>query len=158
MAPLLADVFAARGDSVVVMRGDDGLDEFTTTAPTRLWIAAAGTVRETVLDAADLGIARPAPDALRGGDAPVNGAVARRLVSGEEGAVADAVVVNAAVALVAHAARRDPALVADDASLAAATRDGIERARRAIASGQAAAALDRWISLARSLKAAAAAP
>ena len=33
MAGIMAQVFARRGDSVLVMRGEDGLDEFTTTAP-----------------------------------------------------------------------------------------------------------------------------
>lgn len=39
MAPVMAEVFARRGDSVIVMRGEDGLDEFTTAAPTRVWVA-----------------------------------------------------------------------------------------------------------------------
>ena len=107
MAPLLAECSRRRGDTVLVMRGEDGLDEFTTTAPTRLWIASDGGVRETVLDAEGLGIVRTAADALRGGDVAVNGAAARRLFAGEPGAVADAVAVNAAMAIVAHAARRD---------------------------------------------------
>src|SRR5205085_7252243 len=52
MAPVMAGVFAARGDSVLVMRGEDGLDEFTTAAPTRVWAVSGGTVTELVIDAA----------------------------------------------------------------------------------------------------------
>ena len=42
MAPVMAEVFADRGDSVLVMRGEDGLDEFTTPRrPGSGWSAAA---------------------------------------------------------------------------------------------------------------------
>jgi anthranilate phosphoribosyltransferase len=156
MAPLLANVFAARGDSVLVMRGEDGLDEFTTTGPTRLWVAAGGSVRETVVDATDLGIAQSAPGDLRGADAAFNGDVARRVLAGELGAVHDAVIVNAAAAIVAHGALSAPETLASDAALAEAMRGGLEKARVAISSGSAAASLDRWILTARALKAASA--
>ena len=152
MAPLMADVFAGRGDTVVVMRGEDGLDEFTTTAPTRLWIAAGGRVRETVCDAADLGIARSAPGDLRGADAEFNGGVARRLLAGEAGPVRDAVLVNAAAALTAHRARTDAGVVATDEALAAAMGEAMAQAAQAIDSGEAAALLDRWVAAAGRLR------
>jgi anthranilate phosphoribosyltransferase len=144
MAPVAAAVFARRGDSVLVMRGEDGLDEFTTTAPTRLWVAAGGQVTETVLDAADLGLARAATGDLRGGDAAFNADVARRLLAGEPGPVRDAVLVNAAAALAA----RDGL----DGDLAGALRTGVARAADAIDSGAAAATMERWVGLARSLR------
>ncbi len=75
MAPVMAAVFAARGDSVLVMRGEDGLDEFTTAAATRFWIAQNGAVRETVVDAVDLGVPRATLAELRGGDAAHNAEV-----------------------------------------------------------------------------------
>src|SRR5439155_3541720 len=56
MAGVLAGVFAGRGHSVLVVRGEDGLDEFTTTAPTRVWAVSGGRVAEQLVDAADLGI------------------------------------------------------------------------------------------------------
>ena len=68
MAAIMAGVFAQRGDSVLVLHGEDGLDEFTTTAPTRVWAITDGAVRATVIDAADLGIARASAADLRGGD------------------------------------------------------------------------------------------
>lgn len=150
MAPLLADVFAARGDSALVMRGEDGLDEFTTVGPTRLWVAANGTVRQTVIDAAQLGIARSAPGDLRGADAAFNAAVARKVFGGEAGPVHDAVVLNAAAAIAAH----DGAGTDDDA-LHDALRMGIDRAKHAIASGAAQAVLDRWVAFATAQKKAA---
>ncbi|HET9517594.1 MAG TPA: anthranilate phosphoribosyltransferase, partial [Actinoplanes sp.] len=76
MAPVIAGVFALRGDTAMVVRGEDGLDEFTTAAPTRVWLAHAGTVQESVVDAVDLGLARSRPGDLRGGDAAFNAGVA----------------------------------------------------------------------------------
>ncbi|WP_229400304.1 anthranilate phosphoribosyltransferase [Micromonospora okii] len=141
MAPVMAAVFAARGDSVLVLRGEDGLDEFTTAAPTRVWVAQAGTVREALLDAADLGVPRATLADLRGGDAAHNAGVARRLLAGETGPVRDAVLVNAAAAL----ATQGPL----DGDLTEALRAGMARAAESIDSGAAAATLERWIKVAR---------
>ncbi|SCF14503.1 anthranilate phosphoribosyltransferase [Micromonospora haikouensis] len=142
MAPVMAAVFAARGDSVLVLRGEDGLDEFTTAAPTRVWAAQDGTVREALLDATDLGVPRVTLADLRGGDAAYNAGVARRLLAGEAGPVRDAVLVNAAAAL----ATQGPL----DGDLTEALRAGMARAAEAIDSGAAAAVLDRWVEVARS--------
>ncbi|MEV4197686.1 anthranilate phosphoribosyltransferase [Micromonospora globbae] len=143
MAPVMAGVFAARGDSVLVMRGEDGLDEFTTAAPTRVWVAQGGAVREAVLDAADLGVARSTIGDLRGGDAAFNADVARRVLAGEAGPVRDAVLVNAAAAL----ATQGPL----DGDLTEALRAGMTRAAESIDSGAAAATLERWVEVARAL-------
>ncbi len=144
MAPVMAQVFAARGDSVLVVRGEDGLDEFTTAAPTRVWAAADGTVTEHVIDARDLGIDRSQPDDLRGADAPYNAEVATKLLGGATGPVRDAVLLNAAAALAAHAGLRG--------DLHAALRDGLDRAAHSVDSGAAAQALDRWVNLAKTLR------
>ncbi|HEY8533084.1 MAG TPA: anthranilate phosphoribosyltransferase [Micromonospora sp.] len=146
MAPIMAQVFAQRGDSVLVMRGEDGLDEFSTAAPTRVWCVRDGVVRETVVDAADLGVPRSAPGDLRGGDAATNAEIARRLLAGERGPVRDAVVLNAGAALAAQQG------IGDD--LAGAITAGMERAAAAIDSGAAARALERWIEVAREARAA----
>ncbi|MDZ5446487.1 anthranilate phosphoribosyltransferase [Micromonospora sp. 4G57] len=143
MAPVMAAVFADRGDSVIVMRGEDGLDEFTTAAPTRVWVAQQGTVRESLLDAADLGVSRATLADLRGGDAAYNAGVARRLLAGETGPVRDAVLVNAAAAL----ATQGPL----DGDLIEALRAGMAAAAESIDSGAAAGALDRWLEVAGTL-------
>ncbi len=145
MAAVMAGVFAGRGDSVLVMRGEDGLDEFSTAAPTRLWIAHQGQVVESVVDALDLGLSRSAPGDLRGGDVAFNADAARRLLAGQTGPVRDAVLVNTAAALVAHGGFDD--------DLRVALRAGLDRAAAAIDSGAAARALDRWVEVAQAAKA-----
>jgi anthranilate phosphoribosyltransferase len=144
MAGVLAEVFARRGDSVLVMRGEDGLDEFTTTAPTRVWAVRDGAVTETVVDAGELGVVRSRPEDLRGGDAPYNAEVARSLFAGKTGPVRDAVLVNAAAALVAQGGWGD--------DLNAALNGGIDRAAAAIDSGAAGELMRRWLTVAQSLR------
>jgi anthranilate phosphoribosyltransferase len=146
MAAIMAEVFARRGDSVLVLHGEDGLDEFTTTAPTRVWAVADGTVRALTIDALDLGLARAKPDDLRGGDASVNGDVARRMLAGETGPVRDAVLANAAAALVAY----DGAGTTD---LLGALGTALARAAESIDSGAAARTLETWVTTAQSLRA-----
>ncbi|HEY1733048.1 MAG TPA: anthranilate phosphoribosyltransferase, partial [Acidimicrobiales bacterium] len=77
MAPLMAAVLADRGDTAFVFRGDDGLDELTTTTTSSVWIAADATVTEVSLDPTSFGIVPVAPEALRGGDPRHNAAVVR---------------------------------------------------------------------------------
>ncbi len=144
MAPVLADVFAARGNSVLLMRGEDGLDEFTTTAPTRVWAVADGNVTELVIDALDLGVARSTPGDLRGADAAFNAGVARDLLAGQRGPVRDAVLLNAAAALAAQGGF--------GTDLSGALKAGLDRAAQSIDSGAAASVLERWVGLAQSIR------
>lgn len=136
LAPVLARVFADRGDDVMVFRGDDGLDELTVTTTSTVWVAAAGTVRRLTLDPAQVGLTRSAPDALRGGDVAVNLEVAERLFAGTRGAVRDAVVLNAGAALAAYAGLTDD--VAGDIAR------GMARAVTALDSGAAADLVTAW--------------
>jgi len=145
MAAIMAEVFARRGDSVLVLHGEDGLDEFTTTAPTKVWAVADGAVRALTIDAGDLGLPRAQPDDLRGGEAEVNAGVARRVFAGESGPVRDAVLVNAAAALVAY----DGAGVDD---LVGALGTALGRAAASIDSGAAEQTLGQWITTAQSLQ------
>jgi len=109
--PVLLDVMAVvvaeRGARrVLVVRGEDGLDEVSVTARTRIvdvTTDAAGdvTLRESWLDPSSHGIVTSSLDAIRGGDAATNAAVARATLAGERGPVRDIVLLNAAAALVA---------------------------------------------------------
>ena len=146
MAPVMAGVFALRGDSALVMRGEDGLDEFTTAAPTRVWLVRGGKVEEMLVDAVDLGLPRSQPSDLRGGEVAFNADVARRVFAGELGAVRDAVLLNTAAALAAHGGF--PGDFHDT------MRAGIARAAQTIDSGAATTQLSRWVTAAQAAKAA----
>ncbi len=148
LAPLMADVLAVRGIEALVFRGDDGLDELTTTTTSTVWRVRDGAVDVTAVDPRRLGIAPATADDLRGGEAAFNADVVRRLVAGETGPVRDAVTLNAAAALAAHRGLTDDL----DADLTA----GLAAADEALTSGRAAALLDRWIAVSR--EAAAASP
>ncbi|KWT60362.1 anthranilate phosphoribosyltransferase [Streptomyces albus subsp. albus] len=137
MAPILAGVLAERGSSALVFRGDDGLDELTTTATSKVWVVRDGAVREETFDPRDVGIDLVPVEALRGADASYNADVARRLLGGEHGPVRDAVLLNSAAALVA--------LAPTGAPLAEQIAAGIERAAEAVDSGAARRALERWV-------------
>src|SRR5687768_15486425 len=101
MAPLVAGVLAQRGSRGLVFRGNDGLDELTTTGPSTVWEIRAGAVSEMTFSPQDLGISLATVEQLRGGNAEVNAAVVRDVLAGKEGAARDAVLLNAAAGLVA---------------------------------------------------------
>ncbi|MGH3973084.1 MAG: anthranilate phosphoribosyltransferase, partial [Pseudonocardiaceae bacterium] len=56
MAPVMAQVLADRGITALLVRGDDGLDEITTTTTTSVWLINGGTVQRDQLDPAALGV------------------------------------------------------------------------------------------------------
>jgi anthranilate phosphoribosyltransferase len=148
----LAEALRGRGTRALVVRGEDGLDELSTSAPTRIWDATGSTVVESVIDAADLGISRATVDALRGADAAYNAGVARAMLSGERSdaldPVRDAVLLGAAAALVAHdAAVSGPTSASVGDRLAAA----LPRAAEAVDSGAAGDVLRKWIDVSSSL-------
>jgi anthranilate phosphoribosyltransferase len=143
MAPVLAQVLAKRGSSALVVRGDDGLDEITTTSTTAVWVVRDGAVRKESLDVADLGVPRATQADLRGGDPEANAEIARRLLAGEKGPVRDAVLVNAAAAVAAYGGLRSDLL--DEMRIA------LDRVAKAVDSGAAARLLERWVALSGSL-------
>ncbi|MDN6202463.1 MAG: anthranilate phosphoribosyltransferase, partial [Micrococcaceae bacterium] len=138
MAPLMAGVLASRGSRALVFRGDDGLDEMTTTTANHVWEVRDGSVAASVLDARDLGLERATLHDLRGGDARHNAAVVHEVLDGARGPVRDAVVLNAAAGLVAFDLLATGSLTE---RLEAAAR----RAEEAIDSGAAHQVLSRWI-------------
>lgn len=137
MAPIMAGVLAQRGVDAWVFRGDDGLDELTTTTTSTLWRVRGGEVTEAVVDPRALGIAPATTEDLRGGDAAHNADVVRRVLAGEPGPVRDAVLLNAGAALAVHGT--------PEQEVAPALAAGITRAAEAVDSGAAAEALQRWV-------------
>ena len=140
MAPVMAQVLARRGDCAVVFRGDDGLDELTTTTTSSVWVVSDGRVSEQSLDPARFGIEPVAPAALRGGDRVRNAAVVREVLAGRGAGVRDAVLLNAAAAIAVHDG-------VGAGNFADALPGAIDAARTSIDSGAAAEVLRRWVTV-----------
>ena len=159
MAPIMAQVFAERGDRVLVVRGDNGWDEISPYGGTRVWDTTRGGVVEERLEAADLGMAGIAEGALAGGDAVTNAEVCRATfglprehaeldLPSDIDAVRAVVIANAAAALAANAA----ALGADtSAPLVERIQAYISDARAAVESSAVGDLLQRWIDTSRAL-------
>ncbi|MGN6501550.1 MAG: anthranilate phosphoribosyltransferase [Pseudolysinimonas sp.] len=141
--PLFVGVFQTRGATALVFRGDDGLDELTTTGHSHVWEVSRGEVHEHDFDPGDLGLPRARLDDLRGADAATNAETARRTLGGEEGPVRDIVLLNAAAGLVAWELAQDATLAEQD--IRARFRTQLTRAAEAIDSGAAIAKLDAWV-------------
>ena len=144
LAPVMAGVLAARGADALVFRGDDGLDELTTTGPSTVWVVSGGAVVEQSFDPSALGVARASLQDLRGADAAHNAEVARALLAGQQGPVRDAVLLNAAAALAAHEGAAD--------ALVERLQRGWDRAAASLDGGAAARLLDRWVDVSTNLR------
>ncbi len=112
----------------MVVHGHDGLDEITTTGPTRVSEVSGGEVRSYTLNPERFGLPRADLGALAGGGPEENAAVMLRLLAGEPGALADITALNAGAVLYVGG------IVAD-------LEEGVARARATLASGAAAAKL-----------------
>jgi anthranilate phosphoribosyltransferase len=143
MAPVMAGVFAARGVDAWVFRGDDGLDELTTTTTSSIWMVHGEKIDQVSLDPRELGLELSTAELLRGGDTRFNAEVVRRVLDGEPGAVRDAVLLNAAAALAVHAG--DQVASPGPGNLYQRMGEGLARAREAIDSGAARTLLARWV-------------
>jgi anthranilate phosphoribosyltransferase len=145
-APVVAGVLAQRGSRALVFRGDDGLDELTTTTTSQVWVVDAGSVTTTTVDPAGLGLAAAKPDDLRGADAAFNADVVRKLLAGERGPVRDAVVLNAAAGVVAF---EGP----DADQLIDQLKAAMIRCEAALDDGSATRKLDDWIAASQAARA-----
>lgn len=141
--PLIVGVFRTRGATALVFRGDDGLDELSTTGHSHIWEVSRGLVTEHDLDPRDLGIPRATIADLLGKDAAYNAAVVRAVLAGEEGPVRDIVLLNAAAGLVSYELASDPSRVQE--SILDRFRSQMAVAAEAIDSGAAASKLEEWV-------------
>lgn len=129
----LAEVLLQLGaEHAMVVRGLDGMDEISTTAPTLVAEVRDGRITTWQLDAESLGFERASLEDLRGGDAATNAGIAREVLDGNEGAVRDIVELNAGAALYVS-------------GLAGTIEDGIELARESLDSGAARNTLDQLV-------------
>jgi anthranilate phosphoribosyltransferase len=117
-----------------VVHGSDGLDELTTTGPTRVAELKDGVVSAFDVTPAEAGLPQATLAELKGGDPKVNAEAIRAVLGGEPGPFRDIVLMNAAVALIVG-------------GKVAKLADGVVRARRAIDSGAAQLALDKLVAV-----------
>jgi anthranilate phosphoribosyltransferase len=133
LAPLMIRVLQDLGhERALVFYGKDGIDELTTTGPSKVFELRDGRVSEYELEPKDLGVSRAQPDDLRGGTPPENADLLRQVLGGEQGPHRDVVLLNAAAAVLA-AGR------ADD------WRQAMEVARDSLDSGRAKDVLTRLV-------------
>jgi anthranilate phosphoribosyltransferase len=129
----LAEVLAALGARrAFVVHGAGGIDELSPAGPNLVYEVVDGGVREREIDPLELGIARCAPEVLRGGSPEENAAAIREVFEGGNGGRRDAILLNAAGAIAAGGHAED-------------LREGLELARKAVESGAAAERLEALI-------------
>ncbi len=135
----LARVLNALGSAAAfVVHGIGGFDELTTAGPNQVSELRDGEVRTYILDPADLGFAPAHQSDLRGGDARENAVITKEILAGTgNGARRDAVVLNAAAALVAGGKARELA-------------EGVRMARESIDSGAARRVLEHLVEFTQS--------
>ncbi len=131
----MAAVLAATGSQrAMVVTGDGGLDELSTTGVNTVYEISDGQVSASTIDPAELGLAAATSEDLRGGDAASNATIAHSVFAGDAGPQRDIVVLNASAGLLVGGIASDMA-------------DGCERAAAAVDSGAAAALLDALVAL-----------
>ena len=128
-------------EHVLVVHSEDGLDEISIGAPTRVAELRDGEVTTFTIDPAALGVTPTEAGKLKVSDPAASLAVVRRVLGGETGPASDIVALNAGAALYA-------------AGLADSLEAGIARAREVLASGEALARLERLAAFTQQLPAA----
>ncbi|HWF55559.1 MAG TPA: anthranilate phosphoribosyltransferase [Solirubrobacteraceae bacterium] len=111
---------------------EDGLDELSISAPTRIYEVRGDDIDSFVLAPEDVGLPRSAPELIPGGDPAENAETTRRILAGEPGAARDLAVLNAGAAIYAG-------------GVAESLADGVEAAIEAIDGGAAKDATERFI-------------
>lgn len=96
-----AHVLSSLGsEEVMLVTGDDGLDEITLTTTTQVAHLKDGEVSNYSLSPEDLGLSRCKPEDLAGGDRALNAAILSSVLKGEEkGPKRDIILANGAAAL-----------------------------------------------------------
>ncbi len=121
-----------------VVRSEDGLDEISPAAPTRVSVLDGGRVEEKVIHPEDFSVEPVALTALAGGDAAENAAAIEAILDGAGHPATEAIILNAAAALVI--------------TRGGEPREAAASARDAIRSGRARERLALWRSAARRAK------
>jgi anthranilate phosphoribosyltransferase len=141
--PLITGVFQIRDATALVFRGDDGLDELTTTGHSHIWEISRGQVVEHDLNPVDLGLAPATLDDLRGGDPRHNAHVLTETLEGKSGPIRDIVLLNAAAGLVSFELAKDSSQVLRP--ITERLSEQMLKAEAAIDSGSARTKLEEWV-------------
>ena len=120
----------------LVVSGEDGLDEVSIGAATRVVEVNGSELRRYTLTPGDVGIELAAEPDYDGGTPQENAAVTRAILAGEPGQRADLALINAGAAIYA-------------AGVAETLAQGVEAARAAIEDGRAEGALERYLEASR---------
>jgi anthranilate phosphoribosyltransferase len=137
LVPTIAEVLAQLGARhAFVVHGAAGIDELSPSGENLVCEVVDGEIRERVIDPLELGVARCAPEELRGGTPIENAQSIREVFAGADGGRRDAILLNAAGAIAAAGHANDLA-------------GGLELAREAVDSGAAAARLDELAAFSR---------
>ncbi len=137
--PIIGGVLAKLGARHAFVVHGEGLDEIAVTGMTHLSEVKDGTVERFTMLPEDVGLRRWSKQEIAGGDADQNARILSDVLSGQRGAPRDAVLVNAAAALVAGGAAQDlteGVRVAADAIECGAALHKLERLR-ALSRGEA---------------------
>lgn len=148
-APHMAGVFATRGATALLYRGDDGIDKMTTTGHSHVWEVTGGHIREHDINSAELGIKKASPQDLLGDSPEHNARLARAVLAGDPGPVRDIVALNAAAGLVAFDLAHHPGEL--DRSLLERLDQKLRLACDTIDSGAASQKLDDWVAASQAL-------
>jgi len=137
LARTVAEALALLGTTrAFVVHGAGGVDELSPAGQNLVFDVEGEQVSELTLDPMDLGIEPCVPAELHGGDAESNADAIRHVLGGERGARRDAILLNAAAAVVAAGLARDLA-------------EGLGLAGEAVDSGAAAERLERAAAFSR---------
>ena len=145
----VADPFLARrmaealgrldSHKALIVHGRDGIDELSISAPSSVWSLENGEVAESEVSPEQLGLRPASLESIRIDSPESSAAMARGVLSGENGPARDVVLMNASAALVA-------------ADIAADLVEGVELSARSIDHGNALAKLDQLVELSQSLE------
>jgi anthranilate phosphoribosyltransferase len=130
---LVAATLAELGiERAMVLHGADGLDEISPAGETQIAEVRAGSIRRYTVSPEDFGVRRSPLHAIRGGTPEDNAKLIRELLEGQRGAPHDAVVMNAAAALVVTDNAEDFRSAAEIAAEAIASGAANEKLRQLV--------------------------